>query len=62
METGTESLSINHQGQFPAVTVSFNLAENASLGEAIDAINKTAKDMKFPRQRAGRLPGHRRRF
>jgi multidrug efflux pump len=48
IEPGTESLSINHQGQFPAVTVSFNLAPNASLGEAIDAINKTAKDMNFP--------------
>ncbi len=48
MEPGTESLSINHQGQFPSVTVSFNLAGNTSLGEAIDAINKTAKDMNFP--------------
>ena len=48
MEPGTESLSINHQGQFPSVTVSFNLAGNASLGEAIDAINKTAKGMNFP--------------
>ena len=48
MEQGTESLSINHQGQFPSVTVSFNLAPNASLGEAIDDINKAAKDMNFP--------------
>jgi multidrug efflux pump len=48
MELGTESLSINHQGQFPSVTVSFNLAPTASLGEAIDAINKAAKDMNFP--------------
>ncbi len=48
MEPGTESLSINHQGQFPSVTVSFNLAPNASLGEAIDDINKAAKDMNFP--------------
>jgi multidrug efflux pump len=48
MEAGTESLSINHQGQFPSVTISFNLAGNASLGQAIDAINKTAKDMNFP--------------
>jgi multidrug efflux pump len=48
MEPGTESLSINHQGQFPSVTVSFNLAGSASLGEAIDAINKVAKDMNFP--------------
>jgi multidrug efflux pump len=48
MEPGTESLSISHQGQFPSVTVSFNLAGNASLGEAIDAINKTAKNLNFP--------------
>jgi multidrug efflux pump len=45
---GTELLSINHQGQFPSVTVSFNLAGDASLGQAIDAINKTAKDLDFP--------------
>jgi multidrug efflux pump len=48
IEPGTESLSINHQGQFPSVTISFNLANNASLGEAIDAINKAAKDINFP--------------
>jgi multidrug efflux pump len=48
MKQGTESLSINHQGQFPSVTVSFNLAGKAALGEAITAINKVAKDMDFP--------------
>jgi multidrug efflux pump subunit AcrB len=32
-------LSVNHQGQFPAVTLSFNLAPGVSLGEAVDAIN-----------------------
>jgi multidrug efflux pump len=48
MEPGTESLSINHQGQFPSVTVSFNLSDSASLGQAIDAINKAAKNMNFP--------------
>jgi multidrug efflux pump len=48
MKPGTEALSISHQGQFPSVTVSFNLAGNASLGEAIDAINKTAKNINFP--------------
>jgi multidrug efflux pump len=45
---GTELLSINHQGQFPSVTISFNLAGNAALGDAITAINKTAKDLNFP--------------
>jgi multidrug efflux pump len=36
-------LAVNHQGQFPVVTVSFNLAPGVSLGEAVEAI-KTAKD------------------
>jgi multidrug efflux pump len=44
----TEPLSISRQGQFPAVTVSFNLAPNAALGTAIDAIDKVAKDLNFP--------------
>ena len=47
-ETTTEPLSITHQGQFPAVTVSFNLAPKASLGTAITEIDKVAKDMNFP--------------
>jgi multidrug efflux pump len=44
----SEALSINHQGQFPAVTVSFNLAPNASLGSAITAIDKVQADMHMP--------------
>jgi multidrug efflux pump len=44
----TEALSINHQGQFPSVTVSFNLAPNASLGSAITKIEKVAKNLNFP--------------
>jgi multidrug efflux pump len=47
-ETKTEQLSINHQGQFPAITVSFNLAPNAALGSAINAITKVQKDMHMP--------------
>jgi multidrug efflux pump len=43
-----EPLSINHQGQFPAVTVSFNLAPNAALGGAITAIEKAQKDLNMP--------------
>jgi hydrophobe/amphiphile efflux-1 (HAE1) family protein len=35
----TGFLSVNHQGQFPAVTLSFNLSPGVSLGEAVDAIN-----------------------
>ena len=48
MQPGTEALSINHQGQFPSVTVSFNLAGNAALGGAIDTINKVVKDLDLP--------------
>ena len=43
-----EPLSINHQGQFPAVTVSFNLAPDASLGEAITSVEKVQKDLNMP--------------
>jgi multidrug efflux pump len=41
-------LSINHQGQFPAVTVSFNLATHASLGSAISSIDNLQKQMNMP--------------
>jgi multidrug efflux pump len=44
----TEPLAITHQGQFPSVTVSFNLASNAALGTAITAVNKVQKDMNMP--------------
>ena len=44
----SEALSINHQGQFPSVTVSFNLAPNAALGSAITAIDKVQEDMHMP--------------
>ncbi|MBV8116205.1 MAG: efflux RND transporter permease subunit, partial [Silvibacterium sp.] len=47
-EQTTEPLSITHQGQFPAVTVSFNLAPHASLGNAISEIDKVAAEMNFP--------------
>jgi multidrug efflux pump len=48
LEQVTEPLSINHQGQFPAVTVSFNLAPDAALGGAITAIEKAQKDLNMP--------------
>ena len=44
----SESLSINHMGQFPAVTISFNLNTGYSLGQALDAINKVLKDDPLP--------------
>jgi multidrug efflux pump len=47
-ENTTEPLAITHQGQFPAITVSFNLAPNAALGNAITAVDKAQKDMHMP--------------
>jgi len=47
-ETHTAPLSVNHQGQFPVVTISFNLAPNASLGEATKAIDAAQRDIKMP--------------
>ncbi len=47
-ELKTQQLSINHQGQFPAITVSFNLAPNAALGGAISAVTKVQKDLHMP--------------
>jgi len=41
-------LTINHQGQFPVVTLSFNLAPGASLGDAVTAINTAEQQINLP--------------
>ncbi len=48
VETTNAPLSVNHQGQFPVVTASFNLAPGASLGDAVDAIEAVKKDVGMP--------------
>jgi multidrug efflux pump len=45
---GTTSLTLNHQGQFPATTISFNLAPGASLGDATAAIDNAGKEIGLP--------------
>jgi hydrophobic/amphiphilic exporter-1 (mainly G- bacteria), HAE1 family len=50
-------LSINHQGQFPAVTLSFNLAPGAALGDAVDAITRISADLHLPATIAGTFQG-----
>ena len=47
-EPETAPLALNHQGQFPAVTISFNLAPNASLGDAVKAIQQAEADIGMP--------------
>ena len=44
----TGPLSIAHQGQFPAVTLSFNLQPNVALGQAVDAITQAAHEIGMP--------------
>jgi multidrug efflux pump len=41
-------LTIAHQGQFPVVTVSFNVAEGSSLGQAVDAVNRAQARLRMP--------------
>ncbi len=53
----TGFLSINHQAQFPAVTLSFNLAPGVALGQAVDAIQKDVYDIKMPRAIVGTFQG-----
>ena len=48
MQQINSPLSINHQGQFPSVTVSFNLSPRTSLGDAITEIDKVQKNMNMP--------------
>jgi multidrug efflux pump len=42
------SLAVNHQGQFPSITISFNLAPNISLGQATEAIDTAKRDIGLP--------------
>lgn len=53
----TAYLSISHQGQFPAVTISFNLAPGASLGAAVTAIQQAQDEMGVPASLGGAFQG-----
>src|SRR3984893_9855056 len=44
----TTALTVNHQGQFPAVTISFNLAPNVPLGDAVKAIQNVERTLNLP--------------
>ena len=47
-ESGTAPLAINRQGQFPSVTISFNLAAGVALGQAVTAIQKAQEELGMP--------------
>jgi multidrug efflux pump len=53
----TTSLSVNHQAQFPAVTISFNLLPGVSLSNAVDEINRAEAQMQLPASIRGSFQG-----
>ena len=57
IEERRTSLSINHLGQFPSNTISFNLAKGYSLGDAITAIKNTQQELQMPKSVESRFQG-----
>ena len=55
-------LSVSHQSQFPAITLSFNLHSGIALGQAVDAINKAVLDMGVPVTLTGTFQGNAQAF
>jgi multidrug efflux pump len=56
-EPSTASLMLNHQGQFPSTTISFNLAPNASLGDAVQEIENAGREIGMPQSVAASFQG-----
>jgi multidrug efflux pump len=56
-QTRSDTLSVNHQGQFPATTLSFNLAAGVSLGDAVRAVEETVARLNLPESVKGRFQG-----
>jgi multidrug efflux pump subunit AcrB len=56
-EPTSTALAVNHQGQFPAVTLSFNLAPGVALGQAVDAIAATTQHLGLPASIRGSFQG-----
>jgi multidrug efflux pump len=61
-ESGAAPLAINHQGQFPAVTISFNLAPGTALGDATKAIERAQKELRMPASVQAEFQGTARAF
>jgi HAE1 family hydrophobic/amphiphilic exporter-1 len=58
----TVPLSISHQGQFPAITISFNLAQGVALGTATDAIRNAERELELPPALIGTFQGNAKAF
>jgi hydrophobe/amphiphile efflux-1 (HAE1) family protein len=58
----TGPLTVNHQGQFPAVTLAFNLKPGVALGQAVDAISEAAREIGMPGSIIGTFQGNAQAF
>src|SRR5205807_406051 len=56
-EIRNTTLSVNHQGQFPAITLSFNLAPGVALGDAVQAIDQARAEIEMPSSVQGSFQG-----
>jgi multidrug efflux pump len=54
---GSTALTVNHQGQFPAVTISFNLASGVALGDAVNTISNLERSIRIPEGIHGSFAG-----
>ena len=61
-ERTATSLAVNHQSQFPAVTISFNLAPGVALGDAVKAVEAATRQMGMPASIRGSFRVRPRRF
>jgi multidrug efflux pump len=55
--SATTPISVNHSGQFPSVTISFNLAAGFSLGDAVEQVNQLASELGLPESIQGNFQG-----
>ncbi|WP_038163417.1 efflux RND transporter permease subunit [Verrucomicrobium sp. BvORR106] len=55
--SSTKPLSVNHLGQYPAVTISFNLAPNIALGQAVESVERARTEMGTPSSLTGSFQG-----
>jgi multidrug efflux pump len=61
-QSNSSTLAVNHQGQFPAVTLSFNLAPGTALGEAVSAVQEAIAQLGVPSSVRGSFQGTARAF
>ena len=58
-ENRRTALAVNHSGQYPSITLTFNLAPNVALGQAVTALDEAKQEIGHAQQCAGRVLRHR---